>query len=492
LICGTCVRSDASGLQRHVEFKHPPEFEKLRPFLRNNKTKPHVEFKKKAKVNPLTVFLTRKDLIDAAVETCTKNHGAFNYFTLPAVRKMFNAITDAITRETGKHCPIFNPRNVRAMVTKYATQVRQKIGEETKNRMISLKVDGASRGSRTLFGINAQYMLDGAITIRNLAVKELKTSSSGVNLCKAVMEVLDEYKINLQQVVSITCDNGANMILTTKILSNVSEVMEFEEDEEEEGFEDVMEEEDEVNDTDGFQEEMNEEIITENGAYLRKLRAYIEEGCQCLQMQTLQCLRCAAHTTQLCALDVLNDRNDDAIKVAFFKVRDVVKFMRKKSNGFSDLIIARKMVMPGLDCPTRWFSSFDMFEKLLLIKPFFDEENIFVLGRGKEELHLDDDFWEFVKVYCTAFAPLKRAILVFQKETLSLSEFYNEWLKLKLLVNNKMEQYMECDDTPYSAIYLRLSDAIAARELDLFDNEALYGCLYLDPRFQVIFFLLSV
>jgi hypothetical protein len=133
-------------------------------------------------------------------------------------------------------------------------------------------------------------MVEGKITVRNLAVKEVKTSSSAANLSKAVMEVLDEYNINLEQIVSVTCDNLANMILSTIFLSNLSEEESGMIEEEVETNENQMDEDSNGFETDPFHvnfsdnsiqdEEMAEESETENETYYEKLCAYIAAGCQ--------------------------------------------------------------------------------------------------------------------------------------------------------------------------------------------------------------------
>jgi hypothetical protein len=63
-----------------------------------------------------------------------------------------------------------------------ANDIRPKISVEVKKKLISLKVDGASRFSRTLFGINAQLIIDGELTVRSLAVTELRISSRATYL----------------------------------------------------------------------------------------------------------------------------------------------------------------------------------------------------------------------------------------------------------------------------------------------------------------------
>jgi hypothetical protein len=277
------------------------------------------------------------------------------------------------------------------------------------------------------------------MTVRNLAV----IASSGTDLSTAIQLVIKEYKILLMQVVTINCNKGPNMI------------------------------------SPDFPEEETE---TDNEVYYSKLQVYIEEGCHCLDMRAFHCLCCAAHSIQFCALQIINDETDDFIRKAFFRVREVVKVL---NTTFSDIFTSRNIAMLRLDCPTRWLTTMDMVGKLVQAKVYFEEENITAIGEGGDKIELNDDFWRFTKVYCDAMEPVKRAIIAFQKPTLTLSQFYEEWWGLKLLLNYEMDEYAKQDDHPYLVIYERITDALGTNELHMFENEALHGCLYLDPRFQV-------
>jgi len=48
--------------------------------------------------------------------------------------------------------------------------------------MVCLKVDGAKRLSRSILGINVQFVKDGKIELRTLAAVELKDRQTAVNI----------------------------------------------------------------------------------------------------------------------------------------------------------------------------------------------------------------------------------------------------------------------------------------------------------------------
>lgn len=89
----------------------------------------------------------------------------------------FRRIIDPIIEGINKKERIaINTNNIRDMIAPKAKQVKEKIMCEVKNKMISLKVDAATRMGRSFLGINIQFMKEGSIQLRTLAVRELKQS----------------------------------------------------------------------------------------------------------------------------------------------------------------------------------------------------------------------------------------------------------------------------------------------------------------------------
>lgn len=82
--------------------------------------------------------------------------------------------------------------------------------------MVSVMVDGCTKGRRHFIGIHIQYIKDGKKIVRTLAVEELHISSTGSNLKQVIARVLRKYGIPVKAVVSFTSDNGPNYILAGK------------------------------------------------------------------------------------------------------------------------------------------------------------------------------------------------------------------------------------------------------------------------------------
>lgn len=114
-----------------------------------------------------------------------------------------------------------NRRNICDWIERYANDLREKIKLETKNKIVCIKMDGATRHDRHILGINLQLILDGKIAIRHIAMVELTESATSEYLAKTLINCLKTYNIKLDQVYSITSDNAANMI---KCVQNLSEM----------------------------------------------------------------------------------------------------------------------------------------------------------------------------------------------------------------------------------------------------------------------------
>ncbi len=113
--------------------------------------------------------------------------------------------------------------NIGVRVIARASQLRDKMKEELKNRFICLKIDCAKRLGRSILGVNAQFIENGKIRLRTLSVMEIKDRQTGVVLKKLVSDVLKEFDVILNQVYAVTTDNGANIVLAVKPLNSENE-----------------------------------------------------------------------------------------------------------------------------------------------------------------------------------------------------------------------------------------------------------------------------
>jgi hypothetical protein len=464
-LCPQALVGASNVLKRHVENLHKDVFKNLTQYQVpriDTQSKKITKGITKQKMKPLPVYMDKETLLKAAVELCTKDHVPLNLFNKPAMRKITDPYCDSISRVSEENFTL-NTELVRKNVILSATAIRQKLTDELKNQMISIKVDGASRGPKHIFGINAQFMVNGILKVRTLSVAELDTTSRATDLSAKIISVLEQYGVDLKQVVSLTSDNGSNMILTGKILSNISEPN-FEEHQADSGAPNQC-----------------------NDVYLKELQAYIEDGCQFCKFNvaTLQVVRCAAHTVQLCAMDLMNVK---AVREMVLNVRNIVKHIKKSSTNENTILKALKVKFPGLDGATRWLSTFTMIKELAALKEVLIENSMTTMVTKDGVVTLDSEFWAFVEAYVKAMSHVEKTIIDFQRQDLNFGDFYVKWILMKLLIDDDHNEMLISDtDNPFQTVFLELLSSIAKREKALLDNEILGACLYLDPRFQVRF-----
>ncbi|XP_034490284.1 uncharacterized protein LOC117793931 [Drosophila innubila] len=197
-----------------------------------------------------------------------------------------------------------------------------------------------------------------------------------------ILEILDDYGISLDQIYSITSDNGRNMIKAVQVLNDATEESLFEDD-------------------------------TESENVLNELDT--------IELANIYLVRCAAHTMQLCVFDV-NKTKEIADKIS--SCRTLCKLLRTET--YRRILIENKRKIPSLDVVTRWNSTYLMLKKLLDLKDFLATQS---------DICVDAD-WDWMETYIDAFSDTYQATLKLQDKNLVYSEFFVVWMELKLKCEN--------------------------------------------------------
>lgn len=175
------------------------------------------------------------------------------------------------------------------------------ISRKIKGKVLSLKMDSATRNERSVLGINIQLIVDGKIEIYTLSIREMQTSQTAQNLKDHLQEVLNEFGITKKQIFSITTDNGRNMLKSVDLLGVYGDDDDNDDDDEDEDNGDNNSENSVAENQDSFWENIFEEH------------------------HQIYSVRCAAHTLQLAIHDFL--RNDERMEI-IHSVRQIVKTLR--------------------------------------------------------------------------------------------------------------------------------------------------------------------
>lgn len=269
---------------------------------------------------------------------------------------------------------------IKEKIVEVAEKIKQQLKMEMKGRIVSVMVDGATRNGRSIFGINAQYKINGRLKLATLSMRELNESHTADYLSNILEAVLAEYEVELAQVISITTDNGSNMLAMVKDLENklFGDSNPREEDNieitTESTYESRYDEEMQISD-EQTQIEI-ENIITENGPndedalkilfdsssmYEELLDKLVNDmraksGNHHLFMSSI---KCAAHTLQLAVNDAIKllGKNDSNI-ISLCRV--IAKFLRLQSTKNEMKKVGLNSILPRLDVETRWSSTYLM------------------------------------------------------------------------------------------------------------------------------------
>lgn len=101
---------------------------------------------------------------------------------------------------------------IKDYIESVATKIKNKIIMETKDKLLSIMVDIARKNDRSFLGINVQYTMNGAVELKLLGMIELKEAHTALYIKQVITCCLMLYGISIDQIVSITTDNGANML----------------------------------------------------------------------------------------------------------------------------------------------------------------------------------------------------------------------------------------------------------------------------------------
>lgn len=105
-----------------------------------------------------------------------------------------------------------NQPDAHAHMHQIAQKVQDTIKNEVKNRPLSILLDIGTRQKRSFLGISVQFITNSAVQIRSIGVIELTKRHTAINLTEFVKACLKKYDIKKRQVISITTDNGPNVL----------------------------------------------------------------------------------------------------------------------------------------------------------------------------------------------------------------------------------------------------------------------------------------
>lgn len=217
--CGFVLKGrHSSNLCRHIERNHKKLLDELNTDLdvyRNEKKKHRLSLPKAAEF--VTVKIKKEDLQNGFLELININGRPFSLFNDSGMRKILDPILGAF-EESGNPVSI-RRENLQRDSAKKCSNLKKRIQEEMEGILFSICIDlGSSTDSRSLLGINVQYVYNFKMTFRCLAMYVHRHSNTGLRVAVLVWNSLNEHKLKLKNMLSVTSDNGTNVLRCIKIL----------------------------------------------------------------------------------------------------------------------------------------------------------------------------------------------------------------------------------------------------------------------------------
>lgn len=286
----------------------------------------------------VSVKINRKDFITGCLQFVILDGRPFSIFhddgfqlIVSPILREFDRISDSIPLST---------LYIQDIARKVQIDVVKKIKFEMRGKLISLQLDLTNHCQRSILGINVQYYQEKQLQLRVLAMRRLNDSTSALNIANEVQIVLAEYDLDVDNIYTITTDNGGDVILCSQILQLMQE-----------------------RSLENHLSNLRDGEIDEN-ELLALIEIDAERILQDQNMHFLHIVRCSAHTLQLAIGDELITAPGTQPKHEIIDTcRAIVKKLRAPT--MVNLLNKRNFKLAKIDIDIRWSSIHDMVSLLI-------------------------------------------------------------------------------------------------------------------------------
>lgn len=318
----------------------------------------------------------RKELLLNCVELIGVNGRPYKCLSDSAIHKMNQDVLDEL-KSAGRSLDLKGPNfdEVKNELKSIAQEIRGKIASEVKNRPISLLVDIVTKREKSILGVSIQYTLNKSVKVRSIGMIPLEEAHTGKYLANLIIKRLKELDIDLKQVISITTDNGANVLrmvveIEMHLKSAINEAGQLstpqkrvrresheideicpseEKSTDDEALDSILKEAD-LDDN-----EPSEQQLNTNQVLLESIQLNMENDHGLDVLWSITGISCVVHTLQLAIGDSIKHLNQ------FMETcRKVAKILRKSSTIRELKIQGIDYKRPVIDMPTRWGSLYQM------------------------------------------------------------------------------------------------------------------------------------
>lgn len=177
----------------------------------------HKDVMDKMRLPKESIEQKRFKLIMDCVEMVTVNGRSFSHLFDSALHSM---ISEQLHELQSAGRPVFlndpNLSEVKECLLRISDIAKKKISDEIKDLPLALMCDIVTKRGRSIFGFSLQYVLHGKHRIRSIGMIHLNSSHTGKYLATLIANRLTEFGVIKDQLLTVTTDNGSNMIKMIK------------------------------------------------------------------------------------------------------------------------------------------------------------------------------------------------------------------------------------------------------------------------------------
>lgn len=206
----------SNNLTKHIQRHHPNKIVALDNAMKEFKSR-----SKKSRASGsqdyIVVKINKKEFQNGLLEMVNINGRPFNILKDSGMLKVITPILDAF-KNVDQAVSISRETLQKESLQKCAN-LTEYISKEMQGKVFAICIDmGQTHDGRSVMAVNAQYYYKKKWVSRCLAMQVHRKTSSAIRLAIIIWNVLKKFKLNIQKLISITTDNGANVLKCVKVL----------------------------------------------------------------------------------------------------------------------------------------------------------------------------------------------------------------------------------------------------------------------------------
>lgn len=318
---------DKSGAIRHIRQNHRPYYNVIVAAKKS-------ELTNASSLIEIRILVDPDKIRNACVRLICSRGLPLSFVEFPEFKEILEPYV--IGLERNGYNLVINRQNTRNRIVILASTIMVQIKEELKGKLVAVMADIGSKYNRSVLGISIAYMVNGKKTVRTIGMHVLKYSHTADYIAETIKTHLSYYNIQLNQVISITTDNGKNMVKSVALLDHIYQANKVSTDE-------VTEVDiDEIIDHDIFDEEYYDDLLA-------NVRLSFPD---IIHSDMIHGVACAAHCIHLVIMHAIE--KSERIANMIDKGRQLAKVLRTPK--VRAMIKAAGYNAALLDVVTRWNS----------------------------------------------------------------------------------------------------------------------------------------